>query len=77
VYRGVGYDLAAFLPRHPGGQWLINLALGRDCTALVESYHLRSEAVAGVFAKLPVLEGFPVGAVPRAPCECLVVVGGC
>lgn len=69
IYRGKAYDLAAFLPNHPGGEWLINLALGRDATALFESYHLRCETAALVFNKLPVLEGFPVEAVPRAPCE--------
>eukprot|EP00967_Tisochrysis_lutea_P012481 scaffold14011_cov20-Tisochrysis_lutea.AAC.3 len=35
------------MARHPGGSWLINLAIGRDCTALFESYHLRPE-VSGV-----------------------------
>lgn len=33
-------------PPHPAaqaGSWLLNLALGRDCTALFESYHLRPE----------------------------------
>jgi cytochrome b involved in lipid metabolism len=43
VYRGTAYDLTAFVDRHPAGSWLINLALGRDCTALFESYHLRPE----------------------------------
>jgi hypothetical protein len=69
VYRGKAYDLASFIPHHPGGEWLINLALGRDATALFESYHLRCEVAAAVFGKLPVLEGFPVEQVPRAPCE--------
>ena len=27
VYRGQAYDLTAFLKSHPGGNWLINLAL--------------------------------------------------
>jgi cytochrome b involved in lipid metabolism len=27
VYRGKAYDLTAFLKSHPGGNWLINLAL--------------------------------------------------
>ena len=43
VYRGQAYDLTAFLASHPGGNWLINLALKRDCTGLFESYHLRPE----------------------------------
>lgn len=32
IYRGVAYDLSGFVDRHPGGQWLINLAVGRDAT---------------------------------------------
>ena len=43
VYRGVAYDLTAFIDAHPAGNWLIRLGLGRDCTALFESYHLRPE----------------------------------
>jgi fatty acid desaturase (delta-4 desaturase) len=46
VYRGKAYNLTPYMDRHPGGNWLINLAIGRDCTALFESYHLRPE-VAG------------------------------
>lgn len=69
MYRGKAYDLASFIPHHPGGEWLINLAVGRDATALFESYHLRCDTAAAVFGKLPVLEGFPVDSVPRAPCE--------
>jgi len=32
IYRGVAYDISGFVDRHPGGQWLINLAVGRDAT---------------------------------------------
>mmetsp|Transcript_33218 Transcript_33218/g.78780 ORF Transcript_33218/g.78780 Transcript_33218/m.78780 type:complete len:534 (-) Transcript_33218:142-1743(-) len=67
VYRGVAYDLTDFVSKHPAGQWLINLALYRDCTALFESYHLRSEVAVARLKQLPVLDGFPVDAVPRAP----------
>ncbi|KAF8070962.1 acyl-lipid (7-3)-desaturase [Scenedesmus sp. PABB004] len=67
VYRGVAYDLTSFVERHPAGSWLINLAIGRDCTALFESYHLRPEVAVGHLKRLPVLEGFPVDAVPRSP----------
>jgi hypothetical protein len=28
----VAYDISGFMDRHPGGQWLINLAVGRDAT---------------------------------------------
>jgi len=68
VYRGVAYDLTSFIDRHPAGSWLINLAIGRDCTALFESYHLRPEVAVAHLKRLPVLDGFPVDAVPRAPC---------
>ncbi|GIL65912.1 hypothetical protein Vafri_19551 [Volvox africanus] len=67
VYRGVAYDLTPYLDRHPGGRWLLNLAIGRDATALFESYHLRPEVAVAHLKRLPVLEGFPVEAVPQAP----------
>jgi cytochrome b involved in lipid metabolism len=37
--HGNGYDLDDFVKRHPGGREAILLGKGRDCTALVESYH--------------------------------------
>lgn len=37
--HGNGYDLEYFVERHPGGREAILLGKGRDCTALVESYH--------------------------------------
>lgn len=37
--HGNGYDLQSFVERHPGGLEAILLGKGRDCTALVESYH--------------------------------------
>lgn len=61
------YDLTAFMDRHPAGAFLLRLAIGRDCTALFESYHLRPEVAAGRLRRLPVLQGFPVDAVPRSP----------
>lgn len=67
VYRGVAYDLTGFIEKHPAGSWLINLAIGRDCTALFESYHLRPEVAAARLRMLPKLEDFPVDAVPRSP----------
>ena len=47
--------------------WLLRLAVGRDSTALVESYHLRPETVDARFKRLPQLPDFPVHAVPRSP----------
>ena len=45
----------------------MNLSQGRDCTALFESYHLRPEVAAKQLKRLPVLEGFPIAAVPLSP----------
>lgn len=67
VYRGEAYDLTSYLERHPGGKWLINLAIGRDCTGLFESYHLRPEIASAAFKRLPKLADFPVAAVPKSP----------
>ena len=67
VYRGVAYDLTKFIDAHPAGAWLVRLAIGRDATALFESYHLRPEVAAARLRRLPVLENFPVAAVPRSP----------
>lgn len=67
VYRGVAYDLTSFIDRHPAGNWLINLAIGRDCTGLFESYHLRPRVASEQLKRLPVLQDFPVDAVPSSP----------
>lgn len=67
VYRGEAYDLTDFIERHPAGNWLINLSLGRDCTALFESYHLRPEVATARLQKLPKIPDFPVAAVPMSP----------
>ena len=67
VYRGTAYDMTGFMNRHPGGQWLLNLAVKRDCTALFESYHLRPEVAVKRLQMLPKLENFPIEAVPKSP----------
>jgi len=73
VYRGVAYDLSDYLAArqkaggHPGGEMLLRLAIGRDSTALFESYHMRPAVAAARLSRLPVLEGFPIEAVPRSP----------
>ncbi|CAG9463863.1 unnamed protein product [Pedinophyceae sp. YPF-701] len=69
VYRGVAYDLTDYLAnsKHPGGSWLLRLAIGRDCTALFESYHLRPDVAAAHLARLPKIEDFPIHTVPVAP----------
>jgi len=67
VYRDVAYDLKPFIDRHPSGNWLLNLSVGRDCTALIESYHLRPEVAIARFRMLPKLADFPIDAVPKSP----------
>ena len=70
VYRGEAYDLTEYLKqsKHPGGSWLLRLGLGRDCTALFESYHLRPDVAVSHLRRLPKLgPDFPVAAVPVAP----------
>lgn len=67
VFRGEAYDLTDFIDRHPAGNWLINLSLGRDCTALFESYHLRPEVAVARLKKLPTIPDFPIAAVPKSP----------
>ncbi|CAE8615041.1 unnamed protein product, partial [Polarella glacialis] len=37
--HGNCYDLAQFVPKHPGGHLAILSGRGRDCTNLFESYH--------------------------------------
>ena len=41
--------------------------MGRDCTALFESYHLRPDVAVAMLKRLPTLPDFPVDAVPRSP----------
>jgi acyl-lipid (7-3)-desaturase (Delta-4 desaturase) len=55
------------MDRHPAGRWLLNLSLGRDCTALFESYHLRPDIAVARLKQLPQLADFPIAAVPVAP----------
>ena len=66
VFRDVAYDLGPFFEKHPGGNWLLNLAIGRDCTALMESYHLRPE-VATALLVVAVKESKPRAATSPAP----------
>lgn len=69
VYRGEAFDLTDYLARgtHPGGDFLLRLAIGRDSTGLFESYHLRPEVAVAHLKRLPKLEGFPIDAVPVSP----------
>lgn len=53
VVRGVIYDITDFVAQHPGGREIVNLAVGRDATIMVESYHMRNEVVDKRLASLP------------------------
>jgi cytochrome b involved in lipid metabolism len=53
-----GYDLDDFVPRHPGGVEAILLGKGRDCTAMVESYHPFSSQHWKVLEKYLVIEDY-------------------
>jgi cytochrome b involved in lipid metabolism len=54
--HGNGYDLHDFVERHPGGREAIMLGKGRDCTALVESYHAFSSGLTKILEKYLVAE---------------------
>jgi Cytochrome b5-like Heme/Steroid binding domain len=54
--HGNGYDLQDFVERHPGGREAIMLGKGRDCTALVESYHAFSSGHNKILEKFLVEE---------------------
>ena len=54
--HGNGYDLEEFVQRHPGGREAILLGKGRDCTALVESYHAFSSGHHKILEKFLVEE---------------------
>jgi fatty acid desaturase len=42
--HGSAYDLGPLLRTHPGGERILELTRGTDCTALFESYHAFSDA---------------------------------
>jgi fatty acid desaturase (delta-4 desaturase) len=53
VIRGDAYDLTHF--KHPGGSQMIDLAIGRDCTVMFESSHVRQENAERALAAMPKL----------------------
>ncbi|XRA96815.1 acyl-lipid (7-3)-desaturase (Delta-4 desaturase) [Pycnococcus provasolii] len=55
--HGVVYDITDFLDEHPGGRQILSLASGRDATFMFDSYHIRTDLVRKVLAKLPVVAG--------------------
>lgn len=46
IIHGKRYDLRPYLDQHPGGVPALEMARGRDCTALFESYHGMSDVPA-------------------------------
>jgi hypothetical protein len=58
---GKYYDLATFLPRHPGGQQLLLLARDRfdDCTFTFEAHHTDYKRARAILAKYEVKPPFP------------------
>jgi len=43
IINGKVYDLSPFLHTHPGGEHILRLNYGRDCTELFFSYHITSQ----------------------------------
>lgn len=43
IIHGVSYDLKDFAKQHPGGEYILNLGKGRDCTEIFESVHALSD----------------------------------
>eukprot|EP01110_Echinostelium_bisporum_P001126 TRINITY_DN12724_c0_g1_i1.p1 TRINITY_DN12724_c0_g1~~TRINITY_DN12724_c0_g1_i1.p1 ORF type:complete len:474 (+),score=177.29 TRINITY_DN12724_c0_g1_i1:106-1527(+) len=50
------YDVTEWIPKHPGGEDLLCLSAGRDCTNLFESYHLTNKPAA-------ILEKYCIGSI--------------
>ena len=48
--HGEQYDLTPLLRDHPGGEHILRLTEGTDCTALFESYHVFSDAPRAMLA---------------------------
>lgn len=62
---GVTYDATDFSARHPGGEDLLRLGAGRDCSILFHSYHRKIEFVQKQLRLLPVVS--PAGNAEGAP----------
>eukprot|EP00658_Telonema_sp_P-2_P052290 TRINITY_DN404_c0_g1_i7.p1 TRINITY_DN404_c0_g1~~TRINITY_DN404_c0_g1_i7.p1 ORF type:complete len:733 (+),score=154.11 TRINITY_DN404_c0_g1_i7:183-2381(+) len=54
IIRGQAYDITHL--DHPGGDIMADLAVGRDCTIMYESSHLRMEVADAALSKLPKLD---------------------
>jgi len=54
VVRGKAYDVTSF--KHPGGEMMIDLAVGRDATVMFESAHLRADVASKALEALPKFE---------------------
>jgi len=60
VIHGKSYDLTDFASRHPGGEYILMLGKGRDCTELFESVH----ALSGLEKPRSILANYEVKGVP-------------
>jgi len=63
VIHGKSYDLNEFAARHPGGEYILMLGKGRDCTELFESVH----ALSGIDGPRSLLSKFEVKGEPEVP----------
>ena len=61
VIHGVSYDLTDFAKKHPGGEHILYLGKGRDCTELFESVH----AIAGMDKPRQLLAKYAVPSEPK------------
>jgi fatty acid desaturase (delta-4 desaturase) len=61
---GVTYDITEFMKKHPGGEDMLMLAVGRDATVMVHSYHRDMSRVKKYLKSLPTLGKAPTSAGP-------------
>ena len=62
VIHGKHYDLSDFAKKHPGGEYILMVGKGRDCTELYESVHSLIEG--GVKGPLETLKKYEVKDIP-------------
>lgn len=59
IIHGKRYDLRPYLDKHPGGIPALEMARGRDCTELFESYHSQSDVPARMLARFEIKDPEP------------------
>ena len=55
LINGTFYDLSDFEKKHPGGNYLLSMAIGRDATIMFESHHIRNNIAESVLKTLPII----------------------